>query len=385
MQLELELFLFLDENNDSTLQSFLNRLCSSAKKQHKAPSRPTKAALFFSDFPHLIKNVRNGFVSKGYMTPSGHVHCGIIEVAWKADCEHVTLKAMPSITQAHIKPNSFEKMKVDLAFQLFGDQVIKGIFLHKEKINSVYRTVQPTEEFLLRFNRLIRVMTSRTSDTALRPKRGNQQFLEEFLNHLDAWEECTKTIGGGFLSESTAAGLRVTVKSTLDLLTYLSTTEGFKYLLTCRLSQDKLENFFGIIRLSAGCNDHPTVSQFLVTVNLMTFYNLAKSPRGGNCASGVVKALLSPASLKSTPPKNLLVSINDLLEKGRVDEAEEIIDSAVARNDHSSYTEKRSHSALTYYVHTTLLAMLPERLWRRIVALLVRLVCAQHKTRQQWM
>lgn len=82
----------------------------------------------------------------------------------------------------------------------------------------------------------------------------------------------------------------------------------------------------------------------------MAFYNLAKSPRGGNCASGVVEALLSPASLKSTPPKNLLVSIDDLLEKGRVDEAEEIIDSAVARNDHSSYTEKRSHSALTYYV-----------------------------------
>lgn len=278
------------------------------------------------------------------MTPSGHVHCGIIEVAWKADCEHVTLKAMPSITQAHIKPNSFEKMKVDLAFQLFGDQVIKGMFLHKEKINSVYRTVQPTEGFLLRFNRFIRVMTSRTSDTALRPKRGNQQFLEEFLNHLDAWEECTKTIGGGFLSESTAAGLRVTVKSTLDLLTYLSTTEGFKYLLTCRLSQDKLENFFGIIRQSAGCNDHPTVSQFSVTVNLVAFYYLAKSPRGGNCASGVVKALLSPASLKSTPPKNLLVS---MLEKGR---AEEIIDSAVAPNDHSSYTEKRSHSALTYCV-----------------------------------
>ncbi|KAH7942063.1 hypothetical protein HPB49_020115 [Dermacentor silvarum] len=95
----------------------------------------------------------------------------------------------------------------------------------------------------------------------------------------------------------------------LNLPTYLSSTESFKYLLTCRTSQVKLENLFGIIRQSSGCNDHPNVSQFLVTMNPMAFYNLAKSQRGKNCAAEV-QVLLSPTSSKSMPPKKEDLSIN---------------------------------------------------------------------------
>lgn len=129
----------------------------------KHPVDPKRHLFFVSDFPHLLKNVRNGFVSKGYLTPSGHVHSGIIETAWESDRDNVTLNAMPNITSAHLKPNSFEKMKVDLAFQLFSDQVIKGLYVHRKRIDSVYTNVQPTEEFVKRMNRLIRIMTSRIS------------------------------------------------------------------------------------------------------------------------------------------------------------------------------------------------------------------------------
>lgn len=101
---------------------------------------------FVSDFPHLVKNLRNTFISKGYLTPSGYVHSGIIQAAFDADRENVTLKVMPRITDTHLNPNQFEKMKVDIAFQLFSDEVIKGLFLHRQHIESTYKTVQPTEE-----------------------------------------------------------------------------------------------------------------------------------------------------------------------------------------------------------------------------------------------
>lgn len=64
---------------------------------------------------------------------------------------------MPSITRAHIKPNCFEKVKVDLAFQVFGDEVIKGTFVHKKHVQSTYRSVQPTEDFIKHINQLIRI------------------------------------------------------------------------------------------------------------------------------------------------------------------------------------------------------------------------------------
>lgn len=70
---------------------------------------------------------------------------------------------------------------------------------------------------------------------------------------------------------STAVGLRVTLASTLSLLKYVTTSLHCRYLLTANLSQDRLENVFGIIRQSSGCNDHPTSEQFLIIVNNFAF------------------------------------------------------------------------------------------------------------------
>lgn len=60
---------------------------------------------------------------------------------------------------------------------------------------------------------------------------------------LDEWEseyENGQIKKNEFLTESTCMGLRVTIKSTIDLCSYL-TKLNFKYLLTGRINQDKLE------------------------------------------------------------------------------------------------------------------------------------------------
>lgn len=41
--------------------------------------------------------------------------------ALKVDGSNVTLHAMPGITNSHVNPDNFEKMRVNYAFQLFGD------------------------------------------------------------------------------------------------------------------------------------------------------------------------------------------------------------------------------------------------------------------------
>lgn len=113
------------------------------------------------------------------------------------------------------------------------------------------------------------------SAEALHPCFKKAQTLKDFLKFLFSWQ-CHSAEVGGFLSGSTADGLRVTISSTLSLLDYL-VSHGFKYVMTTRLSQDPLQNFFGIVRQSCGSNDQPKPMQFLIVVNCLSFYNLAKT------------------------------------------------------------------------------------------------------------
>lgn len=52
---------------------------------------------------------------------------------------------------------------------------------------------------------------------------------------------------GGFLSDSTAVGLRVTISSTLGLLDYPTQKIEFNYPMTSKTSKDPLEYLLGII------------------------------------------------------------------------------------------------------------------------------------------
>src|SRR5277367_1465594 len=140
----------------------------------------------------------------------------------------------------------------------------------------------------------------------------------------------TQKLKEGFLTQSTALGLRVTISSTLSLIEYLSKV-GYKYILTSRLNQDKVENLFGIVRQSCGSNDHPTPSEFLNVIQCLSFYNLAKPPRTGNASPEVISALINTSDLKvsetSTIPKTVSIQakIDSLIDFGNLSEAREVI------------------------------------------------------------
>lgn len=70
------------------------------------------------------------------------------------------------------------------------------------------------------------------------------QVIKEALEKLNEWEKAVddKLISRDlFLTRQTAEGLRVTLKSTLELIDYLTKDCGFPYVLTGRINQDCLE------------------------------------------------------------------------------------------------------------------------------------------------
>lgn len=195
-----------------------------------------------------------------------------------------------------------------------------------------------------RINDIIKVMTSRFPAEALRPNSAGSTALSDFLEYLTAWEQHAG--GDGFLSDSTATGLRVTLSSTLELLSYL-TSLGYKFIMTSRLSQDPLENVFGIVRQSSGCNDHPTPSQFLVTMNCLSFYSLVKTVRYGNADPCAITALLDVEGGTSAPPRSSLYDqVDDLIESGDLSAAETILSCSL---DHDQHVE-RSDARLIHYI-----------------------------------
>lgn len=102
---------------------------------------------------------------------------------------------------------------------------------------------------------LIFVMSSRIPSKGVRVQIGSAEFLREFIVFLREWDEYAAEHDGGFLSAGTALGLRVTIQSPHSLLDYLASSLHYMYLLTASLSQDKMENVFGIVRQSFWCND----------------------------------------------------------------------------------------------------------------------------------
>ncbi|KAH8028965.1 hypothetical protein HPB51_021667 [Rhipicephalus microplus] len=184
-------------------------------------------------------------------------------------------------------------------------------------------------------------MTARCTAEAFRPNSASEESIKGILSFRDAWE---RHADKKFLSESSAEGLRVTLTSTLELLRYLRGKYGFRYLLTSRLSQDKVENFFGIVRLSSGCNSHPTPQQFLLTVHCRSFYDLVHSVEDGN-AEGDVSSLLDVGDRDETPKQQLIDQMKLCAEK-QAGPSGSCKSEAVEHEHHI----QRSDSRLIYYI-----------------------------------
>ncbi|KAM7281815.1 hypothetical protein ISCGN_001976 [Ixodes scapularis] len=300
------------------------------------PADEQRHLYFLSDFPHLLKCVRNLMMKHGFNTHEGRAHWEHVSTTWKCDNNNVACKVAHKLTRAHIFPDGFQKMRVDLAFQVFSLSVVRAMSFHEEKIEAQYPNLRPTKMFVNLMADLIVVMTSRFPAQALRPGSKKAAVLDETLQFLDAWEAHAGKLG--FLSNSTAEGLRVSLHATKDLLAYLTEKVGFSFLMTSRLSQDCLERCFGIVRQSCGANDHPTPAQFIVVMRCLAFYGLARSPKGGNVAPDMLESLLSVEEVMQDDEED------DIWNSG------EPLSSAEVVIDYAAYVAQHSDSRLVYYI-----------------------------------
>ncbi|KAK8772616.1 hypothetical protein V5799_024142 [Amblyomma americanum] len=191
-------------------------------KMRKPVKRNLRNLLKFSR--QKTKRLLNGLLKSSFNTPAGEVSLWPVREALKLDGTNVTLQAMPGIRSCHVNSNNFEKMRVSYAFQLFGDTVLNGLRLYKTELEASGGSLEPVLTFFGMIRDLIEIMTSRFPAKALRPGSVAEGQLLSFLAYLTEWE-LHAGVQGGFLSASTAVGLRVT-----ELLVL---TRNFTYFVPC--------------------------------------------------------------------------------------------------------------------------------------------------------
>lgn len=176
------------------------------------------------------------------------------------------------ITYKHVYPTNMDKMKVNLALDIFSHGMVR---VTKEK------NFNAMSELLLNMNKFFNI-----SDSTLNHRNPEKSpfynvsderlnWLEyKFIPYLENWKKKVndrkKSNGEAFsnsekekmlLSPETMNGLIFTSKSFIGLTKYMLNI-GTKFVILKRVSQDVLEAFFGQVRSKGAHNTNPTLKEF---------------------------------------------------------------------------------------------------------------------------
>lgn len=223
------------------------------------------------DVPHLFKSIRNNLLTGNFIDQDGNtVSFEDIRLTYKIDIKSTTARAMPKITPAHLNPNPFQKMTCKLALQLFSNTVAGAVKTAADNGELSSTTARTTAAFLADMNDLFDSMNSRYSmDPHPRRKPLSADSMWHFIHFskmLKYFENLQKisSKNGKMSRPPCFEGIMLTMKSIqdlfqqeIDVLEYKPFMKNY-FLLTGRLNQDPLENFFSVVRQKNGYNRNPT-------------------------------------------------------------------------------------------------------------------------------
>ncbi|KAK3907953.1 Transposable element P transposase [Frankliniella fusca] len=369
---------------------------SNPSSVHPCDSNPDRRLFFFSDYPHLLKCMRNCLASKKII----HTQEGDVKLDhWDAVVEADELRLYgnreaPRLTKEHIHPDAWSKMRCNLAWQFWSTSTAAAMECYRYQMEdgtgtSKLADSEASSKLCRLVDRLSDCMNSRTPVAALRPNSEMIKTIDEFLNWMKETQDYltnkmheaklkAEKARVAFLakrnkrfrcaqsnilkerdwvfSESTDVGLKVTLENTKSLLQYLCSDKpnlGYKYLMTSRLNQDALERFFGLMRQSCGGNTHPEARMFVQLFRLLSVYSLVKPLKGSNITGGdMLKTLMSLDDLRNMTnnerKKEFDKRLDEIIDGGDHYEPGHIEDVVARLEDHDYFKESIDEFALVY-------------------------------------
>ncbi|XP_057337857.1 uncharacterized protein LOC130675946 [Microplitis mediator] len=137
---------------------------------------------------------------------------------FEKDClKPMHLRVCPKITMSHLELNNSSKMRVRLAAQIFSNSMVRALTSYQKEFKD--KNFTATIEFCRWMNNLFDALNENC--VSLKPGDDNFKLIEKSIKTLDFWEAKIGQPNGikesSFLTRNTAEGLRVTLRSTLDV------------------------------------------------------------------------------------------------------------------------------------------------------------------------
>ena len=287
------------------------------------------------DPPHLLKCVRNNLMKYPFKF-------GMYTASWK-DIEKfynndntLTIRTAPKLTEKHLHPNGFSKMKVKYATQVFSHTVAAAICTYVST-GKLPPSASGTAELLSMFDSLFDCVNSSTIHSTKKMKctmsnaTSHQGFLKEAIKFIMSIEvlDGVNIVTGRI---KCLKGWLVTLNAILQIWEHLKTMHDFNFLLTRRLNTNPIENFFGAIRQQGGNSDSPTTIQFC-RAYLKLFFSSFLECSTGNCDRDLDTLLAEFSNDKPDTP--VLVSPREqpnTLEIGATDYSDKNVGDGIKAN-----------------------------------------------------
>lgn len=155
-----------------------SNFCKFAKEKGVNQETPyfyvnNKLIYYFFDTPHLIKSARNTFFKynihfENYITSKFH-----LESFYKRDTE-MAIRLAPKLTNSHINPSNFEKMKVKYATQVLSCTVAAGISTYMS-LGVLPSSATGTITYIERMDKIFDLLNSTTLSIS-----SSKQYIQPF-------------------------------------------------------------------------------------------------------------------------------------------------------------------------------------------------------------
>ncbi len=203
----------------------------------------------FADTPHLLKLLRNHFLDQGYVLPGGKIFQKE-DLLQLLNTDKGELRLCHKLKPLHFTCKGSQRQRVMLAAQLFSHSVASALRLLSPELEEQANFVDLVNSCFDIFNSRIR-KGIRPLDCALGLK-----FEEQHAILCKAKEVFTAMRAQGKKSLLPwQKGWILNINSLLDLFSAVKAEYSLSYVLTTRLNQDCLENFFSRIRYLSGATD----------------------------------------------------------------------------------------------------------------------------------
>ncbi|KAL0859098.1 hypothetical protein ABMA27_010940 [Loxostege sticticalis] len=260
----------------------------------------------FFDPPHLIKGIRNNFLTKDMLFRGKVAKWSDIVEVYKADCEVGDIRMLHKLTDEHVIPEKIKKMKVKNCTQTLSEKTA-AMLNYSSKFGThadgtpVSSTMGSTAEAVLFWDRLFDSVNGSRGGSAPGKMRGPVKEVAGVSRHVEFWQEAIRTLNNiSFVEPNTTQrkyvpSLRnwiLTLKSFISLWSELK-LEGVSLWYTRNMNQDPLENFFGRVRALNHRNNSPSPYTFQCTFKSLLITDiLGPQSRNTNCEADAGETLV---------------------------------------------------------------------------------------------